>query len=411
MTFLREYAATDAAGRTRLTRRWLAERPRALFAELQREQPIFMTPGFTLVTRHADVADVLARSDVFHANALESRRQPLIGGFSLDEHDGPRAALEAGLVRLLVRAEDAVTAGAAAHDAAAAALAVAREEGGFDLVADIGHAVAGRVAALYLGVGGPDEGTLARWVAAIARDIEDNPEDDPAIRHAARAALAELGGYTDVLLASRRSRATVGAPIGDDLIGRLVALQPVDHLRLEPGRMRELLLNLLVALVEPMAASITLAIAELLDRPEALRLAREAAATDDAAGLWAILREALRFSPPRQTLARVCGQPFTLAKGTDSELTIRPGTVVLAATAAAAFDPERVDDPDHFRLGRPPHHDFLFGHGAHACIGRHLGAVAVREACKAVLLAGEIRQAGPLQRAGGRPIGLPIEFP
>ena len=123
------------------------------------------------------------------------------------------------------------------------------------------------------------------------------------------------------------------------------------------------------------------------------------------------MREALRFNPPRQTVARICGQAYTLAKGTDRELVVRPGTLVLAATAAAAFDPERVDDPDHFRLGRPAHHDFLFGHGPHACLGRQLGAAAVREACKAVLLAGDIRQVGPLQRDGHRPLSLPIEFP
>lgn len=411
MTFLREYAATDAAGRTRLTRRWLAERPRALFGELQREQPIFITPGFALVTRYVDVVEVLGRNDVFLAHALEARRQPLIGGFSLDEHESPRAALEAGLLRVLVRPDDAALVGAAAREAAAAAMTIARDEGGFDLVADIGHGVAGRIAAAYVGVGGPDEVTLARWVGALARDIEDNPEDDPAIHHAARAALAELGGYTDVLIASRRSRAAIGAPVGDDLLGRLIALQPVDNLRLDDRRIRELLLGTLIALVEPIAAAITFAIAELLDRPEALGLARSVASADDDPGLWGILREALRFNPPRQTIARICGQAYTLAKGTDNEIVLRPGTLVLAATAAAAFDPERVDDPDHFRLGRPAHHDFLFGHGPHACIGRHLGAIAVREGCKAVLLAGDMRQVGPLQREGNRPIGLPIELP
>ncbi|MFY0530915.1 hypothetical protein [Nannocystis pusilla] len=68
--------------------RWLAERPRELFAELQRERPIFATPGLVLVTRQAEAIEVLTRGDVFLGHALEARRQPLFGGFSLDEREG-----------------------------------------------------------------------------------------------------------------------------------------------------------------------------------------------------------------------------------------------------------------------------------------------------------------------------------
>src|SRR5690606_35061588 len=107
MSFLREYAASDVEARTALLLRWLAGRPRALFEELQREQPIFSTPSFVLVTRYADALEVLTRGDVFLGHALEARRQPLFGGFSLDEREGPRAAVEAALVRLCVRGGDA----------------------------------------------------------------------------------------------------------------------------------------------------------------------------------------------------------------------------------------------------------------------------------------------------------------
>src|SRR5690606_28339343 len=88
MSFLGEYAASDVAARTGLTLRWLASRPRALFAELQREQPIFSTPKFVLVTRHAEVLEVLTRDDVFLGPGLEARRQPR----SLAARSRPRAA-------------------------------------------------------------------------------------------------------------------------------------------------------------------------------------------------------------------------------------------------------------------------------------------------------------------------------
>ena len=76
MSFLREYAASDVGARTALTLWWLAGRSRELFEELQREQPIFSTPSFVLITRYAEALEVLTRGDVFLGHALEARRQP-----------------------------------------------------------------------------------------------------------------------------------------------------------------------------------------------------------------------------------------------------------------------------------------------------------------------------------------------
>lgn len=407
MSFLREYAARDAHGRVALLSRWLGSRPGELFRELQREQPIFSTPQFVLVTRYAEALEVLTRGDVFLAHALEARRRPLFGGFSLDERESPRAAVEASLVRLCVRSEDSDRVAAIAREAATAAVTAAQSRGELEVVTELAQVVAGRVAASYLGVGGPDERTLVRWVEAIHRDVEANPTGDSEIHEEARAAAAELGGYTDAIVASRRAQHSSGRMAGDDVLGRLVALQDVAHLRLAESRLREVLIGLLVAAVEPIAASIALALGELLGRPEALQVARDAARAGDDEGLWAALREALRFSPPRQTVSRLCGQSYTLAKGTINQAVLRPGSVVVVATAAAAFDPERVDDPEQFRMGRPEHHDLLFGAGLHACLGRQVATAAIREGCKA-LLGLELRLAGPLRRNGARPISFPV---
>ncbi|MDC0719757.1 cytochrome P450 [Nannocystis bainbridge] len=404
MSFLRQYAASEAEARRALTLRWLAGRPRELFAELQRERPILVTPGLVLVTRHAEALEVLSRGDVFSGHVLEARRHALFGGFSLAEREGPRAAAEAALVRVCVRGDDADRVAAMSHDAAVGAMLAASSRGGLDVVRDLAHVVAGRVAAEYLGVSGPEESTLVRWVEAIARDVDDNPGGDSEIHEEARAAVAELGGYTDTMVASRRAQRASGRMAGDDVLGRLVAL---GHQRLEERRLREVLLALLVAAVEPIAASIALAIGELIDRPGALQVARAAALAGDDAGLWAVLREALRFSPPRLTVWRRCEQRYHLAQGTGDEVTVDAGTAVVVAIAAAAFDPARVDEPEHFRLDRPEQHDFLFGEGPHACLGRHVAIAAVREACK-VLLGHEFRLSGPLRRDGGRPIGFPI---
>ena len=88
-------------------------------------------------------------------------------------------------------------------------------------------------------------------------------------------------------------------------------------------------------------------------------------------------------------------------------LELPAGATVVVAIAAAAFDPARVDEPEHFRVDRPEHPDFLFGEGPHACVGRQVAIAAIREACKA-LLGHAFHLSGPLRRDGGRPISFPV---
>jgi cytochrome P450 len=418
MSFLRAYAALDAgdpaatsAARVALTRAWLLERPHALFAELRQDQPIFTTPGFVLLTRHAEVREVLSRDDVFSATPYAAALQPLFGAFVLASDDGPIHERDAAVLRLTIRRADLEDIAAAAEQAAGVAVAAGRVDDRLDAVRDLARPVVADFIARYLGVAGPEPEMLLRWARTLTRAAFCNDDEELALVDAAREAAAELAGYIDVTLASRRTQMLVGGPPGVDAIGRLLALQLAESARLDDRRVRELLIGVIASAAEPTIAATAHTIAELARRPEVQAQAIAALAADDPAPLAAIVDEALRLAPPLWTPVRLCTRSFTLAKGTANETVLRRGVRVLASTHAAGLDPAEVDAPELFRPGRRAHLPLGFGAGLHACLGRHVAPILVRAAVTALLRVGPVRLVGDgLLREGPFPAALALEF-
>lgn len=65
MSYLEQYEAAPATNKVRLVSRWIRTDWRPFFRELREQRPIFATPAFTLVTRFADVTEVLSRQRIF----------------------------------------------------------------------------------------------------------------------------------------------------------------------------------------------------------------------------------------------------------------------------------------------------------------------------------------------------------
>lgn len=417
MSFLHAHSGIDAgdpeataAARVALTRQWLQSRPRELLAELREARPIFRTAGFVLLTRHADVREVLTRDDVFAASPYAAPLQPLCGAFLLGSDDPAAHERDAALLRLAVRRADLPAIAEAAEQAAGVAVATARAGDRIDVVAGLARPIVADFIARYLGVTGPEPEILLAWARSLARAVFTNDDDDPAIVDAAREAAAELGGYIDVTLLARRSQIAVGGSAGDDAVARLLALQAVEGARGESLRLRELLLGVIASAAEPCVAAITHALALLARRPEVQAQAAAALAAGDHATLAAIVDEALRFAPPLWTPTRVCTRRFVLAQGTAHETALQPGERVLASTYAAGFDPAVVAEPELFRPGRD-HLALGFGAGRHACLGQHIAPALTRAAFTALLRVGPLRPADePDGHPGPYPAALPLEF-
>ena len=102
------------------------------------------------------------------------------------------------------------------------------------------------------------------------------------------------------------------------------------------------------------------------------------------------VEEYLRYDGPSGAFARVAAADIEM-RGT----TIREGQRVFAFMNSANRDPDAIDDPERFDIGRPQNPHLTFGHGIHFCLGAPLArlessiaALRLAERLPAIRLAG-----------------------
>src|SRR5262249_39943814 len=151
--------------------------------------------------------------------------------------------------------------------------------------------VATRVVEEFFGVPGPDLATLMRWMRAMFWEIFLDQLDLPGVRARAEQAATEMSAYLDGLIAERRR-----AP-GSDYLSRLVGLQADPAPRLDDDAIKRNIGGIIVGAVDTTSKAASHALAWLIDHPEHLRTARQAALADDRNLVERVLFEALRFNP------------------------------------------------------------------------------------------------------------------
>ncbi|MFB4308155.1 cytochrome P450 [Actinomadura sp. GTD37] len=386
---------------------WLRTEWRNLFAELRADRPVLATPAFTLVTRHADVIEVLSRPASFQVAAYRPAMEAALGAPIMLTRDGtPVNWREKGLMQAMLAPEDVPAVRALAGELAEAALDGADGAGGeFDAVRDLFRGVPLKVCARYFGFPGPDEETLSRWSRAIMTDVTANFAAEPGVRAASVAAGAEMMAYLRGLVAERRA-----APDGTDVLGRLARTRLPAELGFDDERVAVNVAGLLLGFVENAAGSMTNAVSVLLGRPGLHAEAAEAAGDPerfDPERFDSYVWEALRFDPFLKMIVRYCARDHVLPSGA----TVPAGRPVLAAVASAMFDDAAVEDPAAFRTDRPSHAWMHFGHGPHACLGVHPGRVVIAETVRRLMLRPGLRAAGDVRRDRDVfPDGLTLRF-
>lgn len=365
---------------------------RPVFKLLRRVAPVLVVGKTALLTRHADVLEVLSRdTDFTIAEINEKRINAMDGPFILGMDRSPQYEREESTLREAVRRDDLERIRRFVAGSADELVAAARPQGRIDVVNGLARLVAMRVVESYFGIPAPDEPTMLRWMRDIFHDIFANPASDERVHADALKSCVELRNHMDQVIARRKAQ--LGQPDQpDDVLGRLLALQNDAHAWLDDASVRRNLGGMILGAVDTTSKFVTLAIDELLRRPAAFAGARAAANAGDLAAVRRHAYEAVRFNPHHPAQVRHCGRETEIAAGTPRAHRLKAGTSVFVATLSAMFDPEQFPAPDDFRGDREVEY-LHFGYGLHRCFGRAINDVQIPELVGALVRLPNLRRA------------------
>jgi cytochrome P450 len=384
------------------------DHPEPVFAILRNIKPILVVKNFALVTRFADVQEVLERDDVFQVT-YGKKMEAVTGGpnFFLGMQNSPEYERDVAHMRTVIRRDDV---GKIATFVGQTAEGLVAASGGKIDAVQLSRTVPVRWVASYFGCPVNSETDLADWATVIFQYLFADLNNDPVLDAAALDAAAKVRPWLDALIAQRKAKPTQA----DDVLGRCLALQTLGLPAMDDVSIRNNLVGLIVGAIPTTSKCCAQALDELLKRPDELARAQEAARAGDDALLAQYVFEALRFRPNNPGLIRIAAEDYVVARSELHATKIPKGAQVLAATQSAMFDGRMVESPNEFRIGRPDYSYLHFGFGLHRCFGQYVNRVQIPGILKPLLQRKGLRRApgsaGQLQMKGPFPSALALEF-
>lgn len=344
------------------------DNPYPQYATLRETAPVYPHPmGFWVVTRYADVfallrsgasvelRNVTAGAMVNLRQPDESRRTPLIDGFSMIDRDAPDHTRLRRLVQKAFTPKSIQALAPRIGELVDGMLDRIAAAGRADLVPELASPLPFAVIAEMLGAPPTDHERIRELSATMVRSLE--PVADPAVMQAIEAADEELAGITAEMIAWKRKNPA------DDLMTALIEAEE-DGDKLSDDELIAQITLLYIAGHETTVNLLANGTLALLRHPDQL-----AALRADAALLPNAVDELLRYDSPLQSSRRITVEPTVL-----SGVEIPAGSFVIGGLASANRDEAHWGpDADKLRLDREGARGHLaFGSGSHHCLGAAL---------------------------------------
>lgn len=332
-----------------------------LWRRLRTEAPVHWQPpsngghGFWVVSRYADVVEVLNNSATFTSERGNVLDTLLAGGDSaagkmLAVTDGsPHQALRSALLKpFSPRSLDVVVASVRRSTRALVAEAVRREQ--VDFAVDVAAHIPLAAICDLLGVPASDRQQMIDLTSSALSSADGLPTEEStwASRNGLLFYFSELAG-------ERRKK-----PL-DDVVSLLVTKEidgrPLSH--------EEIVFNCYSIIMgghETTRFAMIGGLRALMERPDQWQALKCGQVSVDSA-----VQEVLRWTTPALHSGRTATQDALLG-----DSFIERGDIVTTWMASANRDEEVFDRPDEFDLARSPNKHLTFAHGSHFCLGRFL---------------------------------------
>jgi cytochrome P450 len=227
--------------------------------------------------------------------------------------------------------------------------------GRMELVADLAHPLPAVVIAEMAGFPVEDRDRFRDWTYRINSFFFQSGAAHPAAAEDANAAVVEARAWIHDLLADRRANPR------DDLLSALVAAE-FQGGRLTEAELLSTAITLFLGGHDTTSQLIALGMSALVRHPDQLELLRTRPEL-----LAQAVEEMLRYDAPFQMNLRYVTEEVELGAQR-----LARGDLIRQALGSANRDPDRFDDPDAFRIDRPPARHYGFGLGHHFCLGASL---------------------------------------